>query len=65
MTFPLFLLDPPRRRSNMFFELFGKSLLPYVPSEAISCMLLGAGLCFTMVYVATLAAILACHIDDL
>jgi hypothetical protein len=46
----------------MLIELFGQVMRAYVPSGAVGCMLLGAGICFTLIYVGT--TILACHIDD-
>jgi putative effector of murein hydrolase LrgA (UPF0299 family) len=50
---------------EMAVELLGMVLADVIPSEVIGGALLAAGLCFTVVYVATLAPILACHIDEL
>jgi hypothetical protein len=49
----------------MSIGIFGTVLAAVMPSEVIGCALLAAGLCFTFVYVATLATILACHLEDL
>jgi hypothetical protein len=49
----------------MSVEVLGCVLAAFVPTEVIGCALLAAGLCFTFVYVATLATILACHLEEL
>jgi putative effector of murein hydrolase LrgA (UPF0299 family) len=49
----------------MFVDALGSLLASIVPAKVIGCALLAAGLCFTLVYVATLFAILACHMEEL
>ena len=43
----------------------GATLAALWPGEGVGCVLLGAGLGFTFVYVVTLATILTCHLEEL
>ncbi|MBU6455079.1 MAG: hypothetical protein KGS72_25130 [Cyanobacteria bacterium REEB67] len=48
----------------MSSEALGTALIAFIPGEPFGCLLLGAGIGFTFVYVATLAMILTCHMED-
>jgi len=56
-----------KNRGNVMafaFEFLNRIFPAYVATETIGCALMAAGIAFALIYVATLATILVCHLDD-
>jgi hypothetical protein len=48
----------------MSSEALGTAVVASIPGEPFGCLLFGAGIGFTFIYVATLAMILTCLMEE-